>query len=144
MQLPEQLQRFPHGALIVAADHVHARFLLVGGDAAEELDGVAMPREREQDHEGQFVSSDGARTAQADQSHVENDRQVHFVKLVAETTAKLAAAHDIHHIHLLMPAELDHAVTAELPPATAGFVGFRVHADVMGEMPLQWIERLFP
>ena len=52
MNLPQDLQHFPHAALIIASDSMHAKFFLVGGDTLQELDGVALPREFRQDSEG--------------------------------------------------------------------------------------------
>lgn len=125
MILPEHLQRFPHEALLVAADTVSSKCLLVGGDSLEELNGVALPRETGRDGEGsfEFFPDDAERLRQ-------------FAKKLAAHIVKLEREHHIPHIHLIMPAEVERLVTTDLPPDVAAKVGKRIHHDVMKESPL--------
>jgi len=142
MQLPQDLQHFPSATLLVAADTVSAKFWLLGGDTMEELDGITEPHEKSQDHEGSYVSSDGSRTGGPDTGNEDADRYHHYVHDVVDHIAKLVHAQSIAHIHLVMSAELEHAVSDHLPKEVSTKIIKRVHADVMKESPLDLVRRV--
>jgi len=131
MQLPTDLQHFPNGALLVASDTTKASFFLLGGDSLEELDGVSLAKENGADGEGsiEFFPDDTARL-QA------------FVKLLAEHITTLKRDHQIAHIHLVMPAEIEHDVSKHLATDTQSVVGVKLHHDVMNESPLDIVRRV--
>lgn len=133
MQLPQDLQHFPHLALIVVADHQSAKLYLAGGESLEELDGLSMAAGPGPDHEHSFVPSahDG-----------EGDRLDKYAALLAEHVAGMVEAHEISHVHLVMPADLEHLVSAALPGDVSAKVMKRVHADLMNEAPLDVVRRL--
>lgn len=131
MQLPHDLQHFPNGALLVVSDSVQADIYLLGGDSMEPLDGVSVPKETGRDGEGsfEFFPDDTAR--------------VHaFAKRVAAQITALERDHKVPHIHLVMPAEIEHLVTHDLPGDVAGKIGARIHADLMKENPTSIVTRL--
>lgn len=131
MILPERLRHFPHATLIVASDTIAAKFFLVGGDSLEELDGVAVPKETGRDGEGsiEFFPDDAARLHS-------------FAKELASRIATLAREHGIPHIHLVMPAEIEHLVTKDLPHDIAATIGAKLHLDVMKESDVAIVERV--
>ncbi len=131
MNLPHELQHFQSGALLIASDSVKADFFLLGGDSIEPLDGVSLPKETGKDGEGsfEFFPDDASRL------HA-------FAKQVAARIATLEREHKIPHIHLLMPAEVEHLVTHELPHDVSTKVGTKIHLDVMKEDPISMVKRL--
>ncbi len=142
MNLPQDLQHFPHAALIIASDSMHAKFFLVGGDTLQELDGVALPREFRQDSEGAFTSSDGSRVAGPDSDIDDTPRLHHFVKQVAEQANLLCGKHEIAHVHLVMPAEIEHLFSSECAAILKEKIRFILHADLMKEHPLEIVRRV--
>ena len=132
MQLPEHLQHFPQQSLLVVADHVVARLFIAGGDSLEELDGLAEPRDVPTDNEGKMFNSD---------VHDE-PRLKRFCKNIALDIQKLVVSHDVSNIHLVMPAELAHLVTADLSQEVQRKLGRGIHLDLMKEDPLKIVERL--
>jgi hypothetical protein len=143
MQLPANLQRFPHPTLIVTGDHITMRFFLVGGDMLEELDSLAEPRERRSDDEGSFSGSDGVRTGDPSADVDDTPREKKLMKRTADNIQKLVREHEVSSVHLLMPADLDHHLASELQPDVTQRLGKVLHVNVMKEEPLQMIERLF-
>jgi len=131
MQLPENLQHFPKATLILASDSVHAKFFLVGGDSLQELDGVGVPREAPQDNEGPFTFdiNDGPRLHD-------------FVHQLVTKTVELTNAHGVAHIHLVMPAEVEHMLSSHLPQPVQALIGQTLHHDLMKSSPLELVERL--
>ncbi len=130
MLLPKHLQRFADSALIVAADSVTARCWFAAGDSLEELDGVALPKETK-DGEGSF------------EFFPDDTHRLHvFAKQLATHLTKLEREHKIPHIHLVMPAEVEHLVSKYLPPDVAANVEIKIHHDVMKEDPLKLVERV--
>lgn len=131
MQLPQKLQHFPNGALIVASDTVLANIFLVGNDAIEELDGVAVPKETGVDGEGsfEFFPDDATRLHS-------------FAKKLAEQITALTREHEIPHIHFVMPTEIEHLATKNLPPDVAAKIGKKIHHDVMKEDPISIVTRV--
>ncbi len=131
MQLPTHLQHFPNGALIVASDTVTAKFYLADGDAIEELDGVTVPKETGQDGEGSFeFFPDDAPRFRA------------FAKKLTTRITTLEREHRIPAIHLVMPAEIEHLVTKNLPRDVATKIGKKIHRDVMKETPIEIVKRV--
>ncbi|MFZ2804482.1 MAG: hypothetical protein WA001_04620 [Patescibacteria group bacterium] len=138
MQLPEHLQHFPHPALILVSDSVKAKFFLAGGDSLQELDGVFVPRGNEKTE----PSPDGKRIAGFDADVDDGPRLHDFIhQLVAKTDA-LVKQHGIAHIHLVMPAEVEHQFSGHLPKEDKEKIGQTLHHDLMNEDPLKIIERL--
>ncbi|MBI4139041.1 hypothetical protein HY479_02725 [Candidatus Uhrbacteria bacterium] len=142
MKLPQILQHFPHAALIISSDSMRANFFLVGGDELEGLDGVAMPRELRQDSEGSFTSSDGSRVAGPDADIDDAPRLKQFARRIAERTERLVRDHGIAHVHLVMPAEIEHVVSSSFATDVESLVGFRRHLDLMKEDPLTVVRRV--
>lgn len=142
MQIPEALQHFPHTALLIACDSVHARFFLLGGDQLEELDAISLPREKRQDAEGAFTSADGSRVA-GPSADISDDHRLHeFIHAMIERTTELLNQQEIAHLHLVMPAEIEHAYSSHLEPHVATKILKRVHLDLANFPPLDILERL--
>lgn len=142
MHLPESTQHFPNPTLIISADSVHARFFLVGGDSLEELDGVAVTRELLSDREGAFTSFDGSRVGGPASDIDDEPRLKKFVRSMSDTATELVRAHNIAHIHLVMPAEIEHHLSKILPADSAKLIGQTLHLDLMKEPPIEIVERL--
>lgn len=144
MNIPQDLQpQFIHPTLVVAADHMFAKMFLAGGDEVEELDGVAMPRERKQDSEGFFVSRDASRHGSPDADTSDDPRLKAFTKAVAERISTLVKDQDIAHLHLVMPAEVDGLVQKHLPPDIKTKIVRVRHLDLMKEDTLTVLRRVY-
>jgi hypothetical protein len=142
MKLPEHLQHFPKPTLVIASDSVSAKFFLLGGDSLEELDGVTVPRERRQDDEGSFSSDGNARTGDPNADMSDAPRMHEFIHQLIEHTGELVAKHSITHIHLVMPAEVEHQFASHLSNDDRGLVGQTLHLDLMKSSPIEIVERL--
>ena len=133
MQLPSDLQHFPHLALIVLSDNGSSKLFLVGGESLEQLDGVSDPVEPLPDHEGSFEPG----------SHgVETDRFKHYAKMLAQHVTETVTAHNVTYIHLVMPPHIEHMVSADLPTTVKAKVMQGLHLDLMNEAPLDVVRRL--
>lgn len=144
MKIPQNLQaHFAHATLILACDHIKANFFLAGGDELEELDGISLPREFRSDSEGSFTSSDGSRVAGPDADIDDTPRLQHFIKRVADQTSALVRKHDIQNIYTVLPADLDHLLSAQLLQDIAAKRVRTLHLDLMKENPLTILKRIF-
>ena len=141
MILPQDLQHFPHPALIVESDTVRAKFWFAHELELNLLDEISMSRERKSDHETQFVNVDTK--SGSGPELLDDDRLLHFVKAVAKKIDALAAEHHAAHIDLIMSAEIMHRVEKQLPKARQTLVNLRAHHDLMHEDILQAIRSLF-
>lgn len=133
MQLPKDLQHFPHLTLIVLSDHGASKLYLAGGDSLEELDGVSLPVEPLPDHEGSFVPGS---------NFIESDRLEKYTKLLAEHISQLVQTHTVEHVHFMMPTEIERLVSASLPVNIQEKILKRLSIDVMNESPLDAVRRL--
>ncbi len=140
MQLPEDLQHFPSTTLLVTSDTVSAKFWLIGGDAMDELDGVSLPHETNEGSERPPLSSDGTRLGGSDTPD-DGPRFQHYIHDLVERITHLTREHTIAHIYLVMPAKVEHALSADLPNDIAPLIVKRLHADLMQESPLEIIRR---
>ncbi|MFH1078330.1 MAG: hypothetical protein V1745_03580 [Patescibacteria group bacterium] len=142
MKLPESLRpRVIHPTLLVAADHVAARFFLAGGDTIEQVDAVAMPREKNQDSEGYFRSRDGSRHGDPNADTSDAPRLAAFTKKVAARTTELIKGQDIAHLLLVMPTEVDTLVQDAFPTDVRGTIRHIKNLDLMKEDPLTILTR---
>jgi len=141
MQLPHDLQKFPQETLIIAADSVMAKFFLAGGDSLEQIYAVEVPREKKQDNEGSFVSSDGSRVA-GPVEEKDAPRFKTFVKQIATKTGELVRKHGMRQIDLVMPAEVAHSLVNELANDSKSLVGRTLHKDLMFEQPVEMVRHL--
>ena len=131
MNLPQDLQHFPQAALVVTADTVSAKFFIAHNEMLEELDGLTMPHERSSDNEGPWKFDEN----DAERSHA-------FVHAIDERINEIMAAHPVHMLHLVMPAELEHAVTSYLPTEVSSHIGKKLHVSVMKESHLDVLRRI--
>ncbi|MBU1034342.1 host attachment protein [Patescibacteria group bacterium] len=141
MKLPQELQHYPHATLLIASDSVRADFFLLGGDELEKLDGIALPREPRQDSEGTFVSYDGSRAAGPDSDIDDSQRLKQFVKKITEQAEALTREHDIQHVDVVMPAEIEHLLTEVSSNELKNKIRRRSHLDLMKEDPLTIVRR---
>lgn len=141
MQLPKELQKFPASTLIVAADRTQAKIYLAGGDSLEEVRSVALPRELRQDNEGSFTSSDGSRVA-GPVDETDAPRFKSFVRQTAHAVTELMRTHQIQHLDLVMPAEVQHALIDELPSDVDTLIHRTLNKDLMKELPVEMVKRL--
>jgi hypothetical protein len=142
MTLPHDLQHFPNGALILTSDSVKATFYLVGGDSVEELGSIEHPREKSSDAEGERFSTDGTRVIGLEPEKKEQERLHQFVHDVATQTEAYVREHNIPHIHLVLPTEVEREFSKKLPPEIHAKIGKTIHADVMKESVLDIVKRV--
>jgi protein required for attachment to host cells len=141
MQLPQELQKFPTLTLIAVADSVAAKLYLAEGDNLEAAASVTLPREKKQDNEGSFTSADGSRTG----GPVDEDdapRLNAFIRQTARAIIDLMRSRKPEHLDLVMPAEMEHALSAELPSDVDTLIRRRLHKDLMKEAPVELVKRL--
>lgn len=141
MQLPESLQHYSKPTLIVVADSVHANFWLAGGDSLQELDGVALPRERASDDEGGFANTNNGSSGGAEPK-IEEERLHHFIHLMQEQLEDLIRKHTAESVQLAMNAELAHAIVHHLPGDLQNKIGKQIHQDLVKDDILDVLERL--
>ena len=131
MNLPQDLQHFPHAALVVTADNVSAKFFIVHEEQLEEFEGISMPHERSTDSEGPWIFDEN-----------DKERAHAFVHAIDERIHAIMAEHPVHLVHLVMPAEIEHAVTAHLPAEVTSHIGKKLHVNVMKESHLDVLRRI--
>lgn len=132
MKLPEYLQKFPRGALIIVSDTIAATCFLVGGDSVEKIDGVALLRQRASDAEG-FMSAT---------EDPELERIQTYGRLLARHIDALMQNHSVPDVHFIMPAKVEEIVLAHLSRATQQHIKKHLHLDVVKEHPLEIIKRV--
>lgn len=142
MQLPSHLQHFPHPALLVLADNVHAVFHLLHEDQLTTLKEISEPRERKQDSEGSYATSGNSRVGSPDSDIDDGPREHKFVNRIKDEIVQLSAAHNVHAIHLIMPPKIEHALSTILPHDLLEKLGQRLHLDLLNATPLEAVERL--
>lgn len=141
MQLPQELQRFPVATLIVASDSETAKIYLAGGDSLEQVDAIEVPREKSQDNEGSFTSSDGSRVA-GPVDEKDGPRLGTFTKKLAESVISLMRKHKLERLDLIMPAEIEHALVDRLPSDVDTLIGRKLNKNLMKEEPTEMVKRL--
>ncbi|MBU1033206.1 MAG: hypothetical protein ABII13_04930 [Patescibacteria group bacterium] len=144
MKIPQELQaHLPHAVLIITSDNIISRFYLAGGDTIEEIDSVSLPSEFKQDSEGSFTSSDGSRVAGPDSDIHDTPRRKQFVKMMTEKTEELVRKHNIVHINLVMPAEVEHLFSDKLANDVKEKIMHVKHLSLMKENPIDIVRIIF-
>lgn len=133
MQLPQDLQHFPHLTLIVLSDHGSSKLYIAGGESLEALNGVSLPAEPLPDHEGSFVPGS---------NFIESDRLEKYAKLLAAHISQIVQTHAVEHIHFMMPTEVDRLVSESLPVNVQEKIQQHLAIDVMNESPVDAVRRL--
>jgi len=128
MQLPQELQHFPHPTLIVVGDHVHAQFWLAHNENAELLNEIEMRPELKSDNEGSFVNTDNG----AVNGNEPNDKErlKHFIKAVAEQIVKIVHGGQAQAFHLVMIKELGETVMSDLHDDVRAKASWPIEADL--------------
>jgi len=142
MQLPQHLQHFPHSTLIVSADTVDANFFLVGGDALEHLDRIAVPREHQEDSRGETKGFEDAHTTGMESDVSDEARMTHFTKQIVEKIDDLVRKHGVMTVHLVMPAEVSNIVIEILPGDVKDSLGKTLDLNLMKATPVEIVERV--
>jgi len=141
MQLPQDLQHFSVPTLIVTADHITAKFWLVGGEDIEELDGVSDPRIEKSDAETSFVNVD-TRGSNAPQPKIEEQRLKQYAQLVADRVTDLLRHNNVGRVHLVADARIVHSVTEHMPNELQPLLGRSLHENLMQQNILEVLRRL--
>jgi len=141
MFLPESLQHFSEPTLIVLADHIHAQFWLAHLMTLEQKDTMALPRERKTDNETSFVNTDHG--SGSGPEPLDDDRLHHFIKMMADRLTPFISTNHAHAIHLVMPAELAHALKKKLSQDKLSLIKKELHVDLMKDDILDVVKRLF-
>ena len=142
MQIPHDLQHFPEPTLIVIADHLTAKFFLAGGDAVQELDGVALPRDRRTDKDTAFVDVDSGRVSSGEPKD-EEERLNRYGKLVAVAIERYLHQHTAAHFYLVMVGDVADAVKRHLDKPAHALIKKEIAKDVMKEPLVDVLRRLF-
>lgn len=133
MQIPEALQHFPEPALIVTADHFHARLWLAFEDSMEEVESFEMPKAELSDNEGKDMGAELN----------DDERLKHFVHVLAERVNQLVRDEEAAMtIHLIAPADVAHPLKKALAPEAANILGKELDINVMKEDEVHILERL--
>ncbi|MCR4256572.1 MAG: host attachment family protein [Candidatus Uhrbacteria bacterium] len=142
MHIPESLRHFPEPALIVLADHVHARLMLAFEDSFEEVESFEMPDELKSDNEGGFYNPDTS-GVNAPEPRLDEERLRKYVRVLAERINQLVRdEHTATALHLIIPADMSAMLKKELAPEAANLIGKEIHANVMKEDEAQILERV--
>lgn len=141
MQIPQDLQHFPHPTLIVLADNIHAKFWMAHEDEADEVDEIVLERERATDHETQFVNTNHGGSVSTPEKHDE-DRQQKFVHSVKARIEEIAREGLTEEVMLVMPAELSHAISNHLEGDVKGMVKKTLPVDLMKDAMTDVLRRL--
>ncbi|MCC6563570.1 host attachment protein [Candidatus Uhrbacteria bacterium] len=142
MQIPEALQHFSEPALIVTADHFHARLWLAFEDSMEAVESFEMPSELKSDNEGSFANMD-AGTMNAPEPKTEEERLKRFVHVLADRVSQLIRDEEVAMaLHILAPADVAHPFKKHLAPEAANILGKELDVNVMKEDEVQILERL--
>lgn len=142
MQIPESLQHFPEPALVVLADHVHARLMLAFEDSFEEVESFEMPNELKSDNEGGFYNPDTGGVS-APEARLDEERLRKYVRVLGERINQLVRdEHAATTLHLIIPADMSAMLKKELAPEAANIIGKELHANVMKEDETQILERI--
>lgn len=132
MQLPEELQHFEFPSLILVADHVHAQFWLAHNDTLEEVDVVSLPKESSSDNEGRAIGQE-----------LSDDNRLHeYIHIVVDRLEQIMGEGIADSLHLVMSADLAHAVLDHSNTEIQEQVGKQLHLDLMKEEPLEVVKRL--
>lgn len=132
MQLPQELQHFEFPSLILAADHVHAQFWLAHGDTLEEVDLIALPKDKLSDNEGLAIGQE-----------LSDDHRLHeYIHLVVDRLEQIMSEGVADSLHLVMSADLANAILDHSSTEVQEQVGKQVHADLMKEDPIEVVRRL--
>lgn len=131
MFLPKDLQHFSVPTLIVVANHVSASFYLVGGDAAEEVSSVGEPKIWKSDKE-----------LNTEPSAEDGERVRRLVGDIGEMIERFIRSGQAERFHLVMQADLAHAVQERLDMPTAAVLVSSLPLDVGRESIIDIIRRL--
>ena len=142
MHIPESLRHFPEPALIVLADHVHARLMLAFEDSFEEIELFEMPNELKSDNEGGFYNPDTS-GVNAPEPRLDEERLRKYGRMRGEHVNRLIRdEHVATTLHLIVPADMSAMLKKELVPEATSIIGKEIHANVMKEDERQILERL--
>lgn len=128
--------------LLVTADDQTAKFRLAGGDALEELDGVALAPEMKSDSEGSFTSADGSRVAGPSSDRHDTPRKEKFSRQVAERIAMLIRERRAIGVRIAALPEILHRIEAHLPEDVKKKVHSRTEQDLMKMDEVEVVQRL--
>ena len=132
MQLPQELQHFEFPSLILVADHVHAQFWLAHEETLEEVDLIALPKDEHSDNEGRVLGQE-----------LSDDNRLHqYIHLVVDRLEQIMSEGVADSLHLVMPADLAHAIVEHSSKEVQEQVGKEVHLDLMKEEPLEVVKRV--
>jgi hypothetical protein len=142
MNLPQDLQpHVAHPTLFVVADHIIAKIYLAGGDAIEDIDSLAEPRETTE-NDG-YSSVDGIRTADPNADVDDTPRLKRLATHIAEHLSAHAKTYDAANIHLVMPADLLAIVKQHLSPEITKIIRSETTEMLMKEDILKVLRRIF-
>lgn len=132
MQLPQELQHFEFPSLILVADHVHAQFWLAHEETLEEVDLVALPKETHSDNEGLAIGQE-----------LSDENRLHqYIHMVVDRLEQIMSEGVADSLHLVMPADLAHAIIEHSSQEVQEQVGKEIHLDLMKEEPLDVVKRV--
>lgn len=133
MQIPESLQHFPEPALIVTADHFHARLWLAFEDSMEEVESFEMTKTALSDKEGMDIG----------QEMTDEERLHKFARVISERVTHLVRDEQAATtVHLIAPPDFAPLIKKDLAPEAMNAIGKELHVNVMKEDESQILERI--
>ncbi|MEO5927872.1 MAG: hypothetical protein ABIO72_04080 [Patescibacteria group bacterium] len=143
MHLPTDLQpHVAHPTLFVVADHIVAKIYLAGGDAIEDIDALAEPRDTNE-HDDSTSSSDGIRTADP---HADQDDTPRLKKLLTHLVEHVEAhikKYDVANLHLVMPADMLHLFKDMCSKQTSEIVRSETHGIFVKDDIMKVMKKIF-
>lgn len=143
MHLPEDLQpHVAHPTLFVVADHVVAKIYLAGGDAIEDIDALAEPRETNE-HDDSTSSSDGIRTADPHADKSDTPRLKRLMHGLIERTETHIKTYHVQNLHLVMPADMLHLFTGMCETSTKEIIRTQTDGIFVKDDILKTVKKIF-
>lgn len=142
MKIPSQRHHFQHPTLLVIANHVKAKLWRAYSDEVEELETLALPRERKIDKETSFVDVDHG-SVHAPEPKLEQEHLRHFVHLLASHIKKEMQTGGFTLIHLVMVKDIAGPLRKKLSEPLRDAITRELTEDLTQEHVLTVIGRLY-
>lgn len=143
MHLPQELcPHVEHPTLFVVADHVVAKIYLAGGDAIEDIDALAEPRDVNE-HDDATSSSDGIRTADP---HADKSDAPRLKKLMGHLVEHVEAhikTYGVQNLHLVMPADMLHQFSGMCGAGTRDIIRTQTDGIFVKDDILKTMKKIF-
>ena len=141
MIIPENLQAFPHPALLIISDFSGAKIYLADQTEINEIANAEAPPPSKPDSEGAIVGS-GSRVMNPSPDVDQGSERNRYSKNLAEKLSDLITEHNIAELQLIMPPEMLRRLQEDLPNKDRELVTKTIDKDLMKEEMINILERL--